>query len=106
MDIIGQDERLRGMGPADRVVSHEEGGEGFLLQLDTGRYYSLNRTGMAVWRALETGSDPVEALRRRYPDAAADDVVKDVRTVLTSLESARLVAPREDAASGSPSPLA
>lgn len=80
------------MQPADRVVAQEEGGEGFLLHLTTGRYYSLNRTGMLVWRAIEQGADPVAAVRTRYPAAPEADVTRDVEAVIGALSAAELVA--------------
>jgi hypothetical protein len=89
---MGGNEQLgsEGFQPAERVVAQEDGGEGFLLQLDTGRYYTLNRTGMVVWRALEAGTDPVDALRARYPAAPAGDLARDVEGVLAQLASAGL----------------
>jgi hypothetical protein len=47
---------------------------------------------MTVWRALEAGSDPVEALRNRYPNIPDADLTRDVASVLAALESAKLVA--------------
>lgn len=82
------------LAPVDRVVAHEDKGEGFLLHLDTGCYYTLNRAGMAVWRALESGADPVAALRARYPTTPEADIARDVDVVLTEFQSARLVAPQ------------
>jgi hypothetical protein len=79
------------MTPAARVVVQEDGGEGFLLNLDTGRYYSLNRTGVLVWRALTEGGDPVAMVQERFPAAPADQVQRDVKAVLDQLLDAALV---------------
>ncbi len=79
--------------PANRVVAQEDGGEGFLLHLDTGRYYSLNRTGMLVWRAIEQGADPVQAVTGRYPSTPVADISRDVDSVISELSSADLIAP-------------
>ena len=37
----------------DQFVSQEFGSEGLLLSLQTGQYFSLNHTAMAVWKLLE-----------------------------------------------------
>jgi hypothetical protein len=83
--------RGQGFTPAQRVVAQEDHGDGFLLHLDTGQYYSLNRTGMVVWQAIEQGSDPLALLQQRYPEAPADKLDRDIHTVLTQLVDAELV---------------
>jgi hypothetical protein len=72
-------------------VVQEDGGEGFLLNLDTGRYYSLNRTGLLVWRALSEGDDPVSVVQARFPSAPPEQVRADVQTVVDRLVGAALL---------------
>ncbi len=44
--------------PEDHIVSTDlEGGEGILVDLNSKRYYTLNETGMLIWKALEDGKD-------------------------------------------------
>jgi hypothetical protein len=83
--------RYQAFTPARRVVAQEDGGDGFLLHLDTGQYYSLNRTGMLVWQALANGTDPIEALRARFPDSPREQLDRDISTVLTQLADAHLI---------------
>ena len=77
--------------PAERVVAQEDGGELFLLHLDTGHYYTLNRTGLVIWQALEAGDDPLEAVRGRYPSVPVEQLTGDVAAVLDHLADAELV---------------
>lgn len=77
--------------PAEGVVAQEDGGELFLLNLATGQYYTLNRTGTVVWRALENGDDPLEAVRQRWPSVPDGQLTVDVDAVLTQLTTAALV---------------
>jgi hypothetical protein len=73
------------------VLLQEQEGEAFLLHVDTGRYFGLNRTGLTIWRALVEGVDPVEALARRWPDVSDDVRHRDVDTLLSALRDAGLV---------------
>lgn len=77
--------------PAEGVVAQEDGGELFLLHLATGHYYTLNRTGTVVWRALETGGDPLDAVRQRWPSVPDAQLSVDVDAVLEQLTKAALV---------------
>jgi hypothetical protein len=76
---------------ADGVLMHEQDGEAFLLHTDSGRYFGLNRTGVAIWRALESGDDPFEALGERWPDVPAEVRRRDVEGLLDRLRAAGLV---------------
>lgn len=61
----------------------EEGG--VLLHLETKYYYSLNRTGLAFWLALEDGhSDPESLFAGRYPgEAGLSEALAAFRADLT-----------------------
>ena len=76
---------------ADGVLIHEEDGDAFLLHSGTGKYFGLNRTGVVVWRAIEAGSDPVEALGERWPNAPVEDRRRDVTALVDRLREAGLV---------------
>ena len=65
---------------------------GVLLHLDTKFYYSLNRTGLAVWSLLEAGHpDPAAELAGRF--AALPEPREAVRAFLDDLEREQLVCP-------------
>ncbi len=58
------------------VVSSDLLDGGILFNLSTKQYYALNRTGLAVWKVLESGgdSDEVEAvLHGLYKPASSED---------------------------------
>jgi Coenzyme PQQ synthesis protein D (PqqD) len=76
---------------ADGILMHEEEGDAFLLNSATGRYFGLNKTGVVVWRAIEAGADPVEALGERWPGAPLEDRQRDVAALLQRLREAGLV---------------
>jgi hypothetical protein len=68
---------------------------GVLLHLDTKYYYSLNRSGMAVWSALEAGAaDPQSLARAAGLDGnGSGEGAATIRSFLADLEAARLVEP-------------
>jgi hypothetical protein len=70
---------------------HEQDGDAFLLHVDSGRYFGLNRSGVIVWRALEAGDDPVEALGRQWPDLSVDVRKRDADALIERLRSSGLV---------------
>jgi hypothetical protein len=76
---------------ADGVLMHEEEGEAFLLHTATGKYFGLNRAGVTIWRALEAGADPVEALGERWPDVPVQERRRDTETLIDHLVKAELV---------------
>jgi hypothetical protein len=75
------------------VIVHEQDGEAFLLHVPTGRYFGLNPSGLVVWKALEAGDDPVEALSRRWPDVPINTHRADASALLGALGEAGLTAP-------------
>jgi hypothetical protein len=77
------------------VVHRELEGEAVLLNLNTGLYFGLNRTGTHMWRAIEQGAtvrEMVEAVSRAFSHPA-DQVEPDVRSLLAELEAKGLVTP-------------
>ena len=76
---------------AEGILMQEQEGDAFLLHTATGRYFSLNRSGVTIWRALEAGDDPVEALGGRWPDVPLDVRRRDADALITRLLNAGLV---------------
>ncbi|MGH2759725.1 MAG: PqqD family protein [Actinomycetota bacterium] len=76
---------------AEGILMQEQDGDAFLLHTGSGRYFSLNRTGVAVWRALEAGADPVEALGERWPDVPLEVRRRDAEALIERLRGAGLV---------------
>lgn len=72
----------------------EQEGDAFLLHTGSGRYFSLNKTGVAVWKALEAGADPVEALGDRWPDIPVEVRRRDAQALIERLVNAGLVTDR------------
>jgi hypothetical protein len=62
--------------PRETVLAAHLDGEAVLLEMDRKRYFRLNETGQAIWRALEAGrtaDEVVEALVETFdvdPDTA------------------------------------
>jgi hypothetical protein len=62
------------------VESEVIGGEAVIINLATGVYYSMDRTGAYVWEALANGATPAEVVAALGPSAltAAADVARVV----------------------------
>ena len=80
---------------SDRVVMTELGdGTGVLLHLDSKFYFTLNTTGVAVWKRLETGTGSVSALAdllvARF-DVDRDRVLSDLDALLTEMRNEQLI---------------
>jgi hypothetical protein len=73
------------------VLVQEQDGEAFLLEVASGQYFSLNHTGLLVWRALAEGGDPEAAVAAQYPDVAAAVRQRDVARILEDMATAGLV---------------
>ncbi len=70
-------------------------GAGVLLHLDTLFYFSLNPTGLVVWRALERGPATASALAAalvREFEVDLERAERDVQQLLDELAAERLVA--------------
>ena len=79
--------------PAPEVRTTRVDGDAVLLDLETERYFSLNRTGSTAWEALEaggTGEEAVRAVMRRF-DVPEDRARADVQALLSRLSGAGLL---------------
>ena len=78
--------------PATVLVAHLDG-EAVVLEMDRKRYFRLNETGQAIWRALEAGRSreaAVDALVQAYDiDAATAGAAMD--RFIADLQGAGLV---------------
>ncbi len=71
-----------------KVVWRSIAGEMVLLNLDTGHYYGLNKTGTAVWSMLcakKTIKEAVERISRKY-SVSLKEAHEDIATLVKSLE--------------------
>jgi len=81
----------------DIILTEMRDGTGVLLDLRTKFYFTLNATGVAVWKLLASGEGraPREIAERIARDFEAPDVEKveaDVTTLLGELEDEGLLA--------------
>lgn len=80
--------------PGQDVVSCDLDGEAVLLDLETSRYFKLNRVGAYIWAALGGGGASVGEVRRSVMerfDVDPDRCVRDVDNLLAALNTAGLV---------------
>lgn len=80
----------------DVLLTELSDGTGVLLHLDTKFYFALNRTGVAAWKLLSSGTiDGAEPLARalceRFAGAAIDAVRADVASLLSELSAESLI---------------
>lgn len=78
---------------ADNVAYEVLDGEAVLLDLDSSRYYSLNRSGARAWQVLADGAGADEAsaaVVERF-DVAADVASADVSELIDRLLAAGLL---------------
>ncbi|MDX2054191.1 MAG: PqqD family protein [Polyangiaceae bacterium] len=80
--------------PSD-VVSEVINGEAMLLNLSTGRYFSLNSTGAFIWRQLETHGDVGRIVGELAATYSLDErkAVEDVNALLSELTAQALITP-------------
>ena len=85
--------------PSDKIIAREIEGEIIIVPVESGvvdiddALYSLNETGMAVWKQLRTGttiSDICQCLSREY-DAPFDEIESDVLLLLEELSALKLI---------------
>jgi hypothetical protein len=78
-----------------RVVATDLGdGTGVLLDLDSMFYFTVNATGLAVWRALEKGIGTADGLAEKLAsdfDVEVERARGDVEALLRELSAERLV---------------
>jgi hypothetical protein len=75
--------------PSDVILTELEDGTGVLLHLGTKFYYTLNRTGVAVWRRLAEGVTDPGALARElaaaFEGVGEEQARADVDSLLSEL---------------------
>lgn len=76
---------------ADDVLLQEQAGDAFLLHVESGQFFGLNRTGLVIWKALEREEDPIGALADRWPAVSLEERRRDVEVLLAALLEAGLV---------------
>lgn len=78
---------------ADNVIATEQADTTILLNLRTGRYYTLNPVSRFIWRALGSGTsiEEIVTLVCTEFDAADEQVTKDVHEFLERLLAAKLI---------------
>jgi hypothetical protein len=92
----------RALGPAsgisrsaDVVLTELQDGSGVLLHLQTRYYFTLNASGVQVWKLLGAGArDPAElatGLSAAFPDAEPNRVRADIDALLADLTRESLV---------------
>jgi hypothetical protein len=94
------DARTHSRIPSDRVVSEVIDGEVVAIDLESGRYYSLEGAAARAWEALRDGHD-VDGIAAVVTDEAglsADDVRPDVSAFVAELTAEGLLAPDGDGA--------
>ena len=83
-----------------RAILTELGdGTGVVLELDTKFYFNLNRTGVAVWKALAAKPDGMSALAlaetlTQHFEVERDAALADVTALLGAMADEGLVKPR------------
>ncbi len=83
--------------PHDQIVFTEfDGQEGVLVDLDSKRYYTLNETGVIVWRALEKGLAPTDIVKELTAiyEVTAEHATASVEKMLNDLLAHKLIARR------------
>ncbi len=75
------------------LVTELQDGTAVLLHLDTKFYYTLNRTGFAVWKALPQATDlddVARALSREF-EVLEPTARRDAETIVKQLQQERLI---------------
>jgi Transglutaminase-like superfamily/Coenzyme PQQ synthesis protein D (PqqD) len=100
----GAAEERVNMGAAsqDVILTELQDGSGVLLDLKSKFYFTLNRTGVAVWKLLAAG-EPASAealgerIARQFDAPAVEDVQRDVAALLRELETEGLILAKPEA---------
>jgi Coenzyme PQQ synthesis protein D (PqqD) len=81
--------------PASAVVSRSVGDETVLVNLDSERYFSLNRTGAVIWGQLSAGGSRADALAQVLSEFEIDQTTanQDLGELVSALVSAGLLEP-------------
>src|SRR5208282_562787 len=93
------DERLRFTISNPPVVHESFGDEAVIVNLNTGAYYSLDKSGLAIWNLISQGAsmgEIVDHLSSRY---AADrgEILASVAELISSLLGEQLIQSESDA---------
>jgi hypothetical protein len=91
------------MGKGEALVSKDvlltelQDGTGMLLDLESKFYFTLNRTGVAVWKLLAAGEAPradaiADKIAEQFAAPAIDVVRRDVEALLADLQRDGLLA--------------
>ncbi|HOW35256.1 MAG TPA: PqqD family protein [Candidatus Omnitrophota bacterium] len=77
----------------EKIVWRTIDGEVVILDLDSGRYYSLNKTGSFAWSLLnenKTGEQIIEKIREEY-GLDYKKASQDIRSLIKDLETEGLI---------------
>jgi len=82
---------------AESVVATKQADTTILLNLQSGRYYTLNPVSGLIWSVLATGAsiDHVITRVKEEFDAPEDGLRNDVEALIASLLAAKLIRPEE-----------
>ncbi len=75
------------------LLSTEIDGELVMMDMDSGRYFNLDRIGAVIWRELEQPrmvADLCRSLGERY-EAPAGEIERDVLDLLRQMEDKKLI---------------
>lgn len=91
LHLPGAAQRKYRLKPMIRWVESEE--RTAILNLCSGRYYELNRTGSLIWASLTEGDNIIDVVKNLAadPDVAAWRVRRDVLKFLDKLVQLRLI---------------
>ncbi|MDD5216610.1 MAG: PqqD family protein [Candidatus Omnitrophica bacterium] len=77
----------------DQAVHRIIAGEAVMLQLESGYYYSLDKIGTEIWKALDENKsvgEIIDSLKEAY-DVSDKRLENDVWALLKKLEKAQLI---------------
>lgn len=82
----------------DKIASRIINGEVVLLNLDSGFYYSLNKTGSEIWQYLQEGKsvEEIQALLMKKYESQSGDLRKDILALIGDLLKEKIIAKRHD----------
>jgi hypothetical protein len=85
--------RMTENSPSRSVLSAHFDAEAVLLEMDRKRYYRLNETGQAIWRAFEQGRATEEVVQQLVAEFEVDEVTasSEVERFIAELNAERLL---------------
>ena len=93
------DERLRFTISNPPVVHESFGDEAVIVNLNTGAYYSLDKSGLAIWNLISQGAsigEIVDHMSNRYAAQRAE-ILASVGELISSLQGEQLIHSEADA---------